>query len=75
MKKEDQEQLDFYLDAYEVLNKPRRIFMGLQMQVDMKRGDYSKEERDLAIEIIKEAEKDFYKHTLPKFEKEIRALD
>jgi hypothetical protein len=75
MKKEDQEKLDFYLDAYEVLNKPRRIFMGLEMQIKVRRAEYSKEERALAIEIIKEAEKDFYKNTLPKFEDKIRALN
>lgn len=73
--KTDQEQLDFYLDAFEMLNKPRRIFMGLEMQVDKKGECYTKAERDLTIRIIREAQADFYKHTLPKFEAEIKSIN
>ena len=68
------EQLDFYLDAFEMLNKPRRIFMGLEMQVDLKGKEYTKAEKDLVVKIIREAQADFYKYTLPKFEAEIRKL-
>ena len=70
-----QEQLDFYLDAFEMLNKPRRIFMGLEMQVNQAGDDYTEEEKELVLKIIQEAKEDFYKHTLPKFENEIKAIN
>ena len=68
------EQLDFSLDAFEMLNKPRRIFMGLERQGDLKGKEYTKAEKDLVVKIIREAQADFYKYTLPKFEAEIRKL-
>lgn len=73
MTKDTREKIEFYLDALEVLNKPRRIFMGLEYQIDVSTG-YSDKEKSLARKIIKQACKDFYTYTLPKFEAEIKKL-
>ncbi len=71
-----QEKIEFYLDPMEFINKPRRVFMGLEYKLeDVEYQEiYSKKAINLAKQIIQEAQKDFYKHTLPKFEKKIHSL-
>jgi hypothetical protein len=68
-----EEKIEFYLDPFEFLNKPRRVFMGLELMVDNDI-DHTEEEKVLVKEIIKKAEKDFYEITLDKFDKKIRTL-
>lgn len=58
-------EIEFYLDPMEFINKPRRVFMGLIMKLEICEG--TKKEKMLCKRIIKEAEKDFYIYTLPKF--------
>ena len=69
------EREDFYLDAFEMLNKPRRIFQGLEINAKRQVKDYSPEELDLVLDMIKEAKLDFYAVTLPKFEKRVNELN
>lgn len=66
--------IDFYLDAFELIDKPKRVFMGLRMQVEQDK-DHSGKEKELVIKIIEKAEADFYERTLPGFVGEIRLLD
>lgn len=68
-----QPPIDFYLDAFELLNKPRRIFQGLAMQIEAYH-EYTEVEKDLALRMVKQMEKDFYQYTLPMFEDELQKL-
>lgn len=75
MNKKLEENIKFYLDPLEFLNKPRRVFMGLEYLLEKKKDEVeSTEELELIKEIIREAQSDFYKITLPKFEKKINKL-
>ena len=67
------QKIEFYLDPFEFLNKPRRIFMGLELLVDIDR-EHSEEEHELVLKIIEEAKNDFYNVTLPKFEEKINKI-
>jgi hypothetical protein len=73
--KELKDKIKFYLDAREFLNKPKRIFMGLEFQTELllQKKEINKKQHDLIKKIIKQLEKDYYKHTLPQCEDEIKA--
>lgn len=65
---------EFYLDPFEFIDKPRRVFMGLEVLAKRNQEKYPAKEKKLVLEIIEEAKKDFYAVTLPKFEKKIQSL-
>jgi hypothetical protein len=81
MKETNEEKIAFYLDPTEFLNKPRRVYMGLQYklededsQLELSGFKDPAKCKKLIIEIIKEAEADFYKYTFPKFDKRVREI-
>jgi hypothetical protein len=71
MTEKEYNEIEYYVDVFELLNKPRRLFRGLSVLVDEAPEFDFDIGRALVKKIIVEMEKDFYEITLPKFEKRI----
>ena len=52
---------DFYLDPYELLNKPRRLFTGLRIRTKRLKQENLTKDYEEVIKLIDKLEKCFYK--------------
>lgn len=72
MSENEYNKIEYYVDVFELINKPRRLFRGLSVLADEAPEFDFEIGRSLVKKIIAEMEKDFYKITLPKFDKKIK---